>query len=333
MEIAFIWMPLVLAGLVVLASGVLALVLVIRRIRRSARAVPVAHTERLTALPGYRRLLRRYRLMLLASLLLVVIAAGASGLLASRPVDASVQSPDRFNRDIVLCLDVSGSMLDYDSDLIGQFQELAKQFAGERISLVMWNSSSVQVFPLTDDYGYLTDQLAVVKESMDRELAGDYETTGYTYYYGTELGEGASLIGDGLASCVLRFDRLDSQRSRTIVLATDNLMNGEQLVTFKEAADFATDRGVRVYGINPAGSYAPDEAEEFKTLALSTDGGYFSLDDAGAVASIANDVLAEQATHFTGAPELVYADIPGLPLLVLVIAFAGILVLAWRVRS
>ena len=326
-------MPLVLAGLVVLGSGVLALVLVVRRLRRAASAVPIAHSERLTALPGYRRLLRRYRVMLIASLVLVVIAVGASGLLASRPVNASVQNPDRFNRDIVLCLDVSGSMIDYDSDLIGQFEELAKQFAGERVSLVVWDSSSVQVFPLTDDYNYLTDQLTVVKDSMDRELAGDYDTKGYTYYNGTELGEGASLIGDGLASCVLRFDRLDSERSRTIVLATDNLVNGEQLVTFKDAADFATDRGVRVYGINPAGSYAPDEAEEFKTLALSTDGGYFALDDARAVASIANDVLAEQATHFTGAPELVYADVPQLPLLILVIAFAGILVLAWRVKS
>jgi hypothetical protein len=120
-------MPLVLAGLVVLGSGVLALVLVVRRLRRAASAVPIAHSERLTALPGYRRLLRRYRVMLIASLVLVVIAVGASGLLASRPVNASVQNPDRFNRDIVLCLDVSGSMIDYDSDLIGQFEELARR--------------------------------------------------------------------------------------------------------------------------------------------------------------------------------------------------------------
>lgn len=329
MELALPWMPLVLGALTVVAAVVATVVLLVHRAARR-RAAPVAHSDRLTALPRFRRVLGTYRALLAALIAVVILAAFAVGVIASRPVSSTLTHSETYSRDIVLCLDVSGSMVGYDALVIEAFEELIDEFDGERVALVLWNSSSAQVFPLTDDYDYLAAQLETVRESME----GSYEPgASYNYWNGTLVADGASLIGDGLASCVLRFDRLDSERSRTIVLATDNVINGEPLLTFEEAADFAIDRDVRVFGINPLEDTAPTEAREFEELVDKTGGGYYTLDDPDAVSGIVDGVLEDQATAFESTPKLEFTDVPAPALGWAVLAFAALLVLGWRVRQ
>jgi Ca-activated chloride channel homolog len=318
----------VLAGLTVVAAIVVTVVLLVHRAARR-RAAPVAHSDRLTSLPRFRSVLANYRALLAGLLVAVILAALAVGIVASRPVSSTLTHSETYSRDIVLCLDVSGSMVDYDALIVEAFERLVDEFDGERIALVLWNSSSAQVFPLTDDYDYLATQLATVRESME----GSFDSSSsYNYWNGTLVADGASLIGDGLASCVLRFDRLDSERSRTIVLATDNVINGEPLLTFEEAADFAIDRDVRVFGINPLENSAPREAEEFERLVEKTHGGYYTLDDPDAVSGIVDGVLEEQATAFDSTPKLEFTDVPGAALGWGVLAFLVLLVVGWRVR-
>ena len=329
MELALPWMPLILAALTVVAAIVVTVVLLMHRAARR-RAAPVAHSDRLTALPRFRSVLAVYRALLAGLLVAVILAALTIGVVASRPVSSKLTHSETYSRGIVLCLDVSGSMVDYDALVIEAFEDLVGEFDGERVALVLWNSSSAQVFPLTDDYDYLSSQLATVRESME----GSYESgSSYNYWNGTLVADGASLIGDGLASCVLRFDRLDTERSRTIVLATDNVINGEPLLTFDEAADFAIERDVRVFGINPLEDTAPQEAEEFEELVDKTGGGYYTLDDPGAVSGIVDGVLEDQATAFDSTPMLEYTDVPGAALGWSVFAFLVLLVVGWRVRQ
>jgi Ca-activated chloride channel homolog len=329
MELALPWMPLVLCVLTLVAAIAVTVALLMRRAARR-RGAPVAHSERLTALPRFRSVLAVYRALLAGLLVAVILAALAIGIVASRPVSSELTHSETYSRDIVLCLDVSGSMVDYDALVIQAFEELVSEFNGERIALVLFNSSSAQVFPLTDDYDYLADQLATVRESME----GGFGSTGsYNYWNGTLVADGASLIGDGLASCVLRFDRLDAERSRTIVLATDNVINGEPLLTFEEAADFAIERDVRVFGINPLEDTAPKEAIEFEALVEKTRGGYYTLDDPDAVTGIVDGVLAEQATAFDSTPKLEITDTPGAAFGWSVLGFLVLLVVGWRVRQ
>lgn len=329
MEIALTWMPMVLGALTLAAAIAVTVVLLARRAARR-RAAPIAHSDRLTALPRFRRVLAAYRALLVGLVVVVILAALAVGAVASRPVSSTVTQFEIYNRDIVLCLDVSGSMVDYDAVVLEAFEELVDEFNGERISLVLWNSSSAQVFPLTDDYDYLKTQLASVREGM--EGAADFNSSGYSYWNGTLVADGASLIGDGLASCVLRFDRVDTERSRTIIMATDNVINGEPILTFEEAADFAIERDVRVFGINPSEDIAPREAEEFEELVDKTGGGYYTLDDPSAVPDIVDGVLEDQATVFESAPVLEFSDVPQPALGWAVVAFALLLVIGWRVR-
>ena len=52
-------------------------------------------------------------------------------ILTGRPSSVAVVSPEVKNRDIVLCLDVSRSMYEYDVEIIKTYRTLARKFDGE----------------------------------------------------------------------------------------------------------------------------------------------------------------------------------------------------------
>ena len=328
MEVTYWWLAPI--WLVVIAGVVW---LVLRRERKrdaaAAASLPVANSERLTQLPGYRRALARYRALvfgLVASIVLVLVAGVG---LSMRFARLDVTQPDLKNRDIVLCLDVSGSMIDYDTEVVDVFSDLAEKFQGERISLVVFNASAVTYFPLTSDYDYIQKQFAQLQD----EFAADEEGT---YYRGTLLGDGSSLVGDGLATCAVRFDATDEPRSRSVILVTDNLIAGDPIFTLPEAGDLASERGVRVYGINPGDTDAKDYldglAREFEQVVTSTGGSYFALDDPRGIPSIVDEITAQQAALMRGPVQLVRADEPAFFVGLGALGLAGIFVLAWRVR-
>jgi len=323
-ELIFWWTIPVWAALVV----VVALLLRRRRAERAAVSLPIAHRDRLTSLPGYARALGRYRrllVLIVASLAVVLFGAVA---LTARPASVASVQPELKNRDIVLCLDISGSMVDYDKEVLDVFGELAQQFTGERISLVVFNASAVTRFPLTSDYDYISNQLTELREQFD--------STDSDYYRGTLYGNGSSLVGDGLASCAVRFDSPDQERSRSVILVTDNLIAGKPVFTLPEAGELARSRGVRVYGINPgdteAKAYLAELATEFRTVVDGTGGAYYALDDPATIPSIVDDITAQQAASMTGEPELVLVDQPAFGVLLAFVGLAGFFGLVWRLR-
>lgn len=314
----------------VLVAVVAVALLLVRRSRsaRDAASLPVANSERLTSLPGYARALRRYQALIAgvcaAVILLVLVAVG----LTTRFASVDVRQTELKSRDIVLCLDISGSMIEYDSHVIDVFSELANEFEGERISLVIFNASAVTYFPLTSDYGYIQRQFAKLQEQFE---SGEQE-----YYNGTLIGDGSSLVGDGLASCTTKFDEPDAPRSRSVILVTDNLIAGEQIFTLPEAGKLATREGVRVYGINPGDttekSYLDELAEEFKTVVESTGGTYHALDDPQSIPAIVDRITAEQSALLKGPVQLVRTDQPGLLVLLAFLGVGGLFVLGWRLK-
>jgi hypothetical protein len=329
MELIFWWAPL---AWLLFAAVVAAVVVLLHRRRARATpldgSLPIAHRDRLTALPGYTRALRRYRRLLLGLVAGIAVLLVASVALTARPAVPTSVQPELRNRDIVLCLDISGSMVDYDKEVLDVFGDLAQRFTGERISLVVFNASAVTRFPLTSDYDYIERQFA--------ELRAEFDSPDSEYYRGTLFGNGSSLVGDGLASCAVRFDAVDSERSRSVILVTDNLIAGDPIFTLPEAGDLAVERGVRVYGINPgdteAKAYLADLATEFESVVEGTGGSYFALDDPQAVPAIVDRITAEQAAAMTGEPTVLLVDRPQPWVLLAFLGLAGLLVLAWRLR-
>ncbi|KRE80749.1 vWA domain-containing protein [Arthrobacter sp. Soil762] len=311
----------------------------------NARRRPVANADRLTALPEYQGALRRHRRWLVVAALAATTLLVSAVAAAARPVELTTIQPEQRNRDIMLCLDTSGSMSSADAAVVQVFAELAKEFDGERIGLTVFDSSAIQVFPLTDDYAYVQEQLTLAKDAFD----GNPGSAGFLD--GTWNGRGSSLIGDGLASCVNGFpdtaadarraetgttETGGQRRSRSIVLATDNYLSGDPIFTLEQASALAKERDVRVYALNPGDfDYGPGPGQpgaRLRTAAEASGGAYHQLDSPDAVADIVHSVQENEATAMKGAPRAVVSDRPELPLALALLSGLVLAGASWRLR-
>lgn len=297
-------------GLVCAAAALatVAVLVAVRRVRRGrvgSNGQPgLANLDQALASDAFRRLHRRYRLLLGAEVCAVSIVAVAAAAMAMRPADRNEVEQHLRTRDVMLCLDVSGSMTEVDAEIVDRFADIAAELDGERIGLTVWDSSPVSLFPLTNDYEFISDEL---------DEAGTTFTSDSGYIRGTYEGDGSSLIGDGLASCVMRFDRLDEPRTRAIILATDNYVSGSQIMTLPEAAAFAASEDIRVYAISPE-DYTydgdSDELAELREAAESTGGVLYELTDDASVDEVVAAINEREGAELDVPPTVTYDDRP-----------------------
>lgn len=143
--------------------------------------------------------------------------------------------------DIVLCLDVSGSMTtqDFQPNRLEAAKALAIDFINKRktdnIGVVIFAGESFTQCPLTSDYGVL--QTAV--QNIHNGLLDD-----------------GTAIGSGLSTSVDRI-RKSNAKSKVIILLTDGENNGG-LIDPQTAKEIAKAFGVKVYTIGVGtNGYAP----------------------------------------------------------------------------
>lgn len=321
------FMLLIVGGVLVVAIAIGATIGLVRTSRRvTGGGAQLARAERLRALPSFSRAVRTRRIALSGILVLGALAVLSGGLAAARPMTAQTIQPVSTNRDIMLCLDVSGSMSEVDLEIIDVFENLLDGFEGERLGLTIFNSSPVQVFPLTDDYDFIREHLQSLRRSFD------YTDSVPEHYSGTLNGPGASLIGDGLTACAMRFDHVEEERSRTIIFASDNEVNGASIVSVPEAAAFAKSMGVRVFAINPVAGKDATMTQELADAAALTGGKAYELRDATTVDDIVTEVQQQAATQLKGQVQIIWSDSPNLALAVLAVLSIGFVALMWRVR-
>lgn len=328
MDVSLLW-PWMVAVVGVVAIALALLGILLPR-RRRDRGLPVAHVDRMTGLGAFRAALMRYRLWIGGALVASLAGALIAGAVAARPSGVHANQEDDYKRDIMLCLDVSGSMVDVDAEILGVYQQIAAELDGERIGMRIWDASSVMAFPLTSDYDYIQEQLGRYERALSGTLGPDEQ---FNYLAGTASGLGASLVGDGLASCVLDFADLEaSDRPRSIILATDNQVNGQQIFSLPQAGQLAVDHEVRVYAINPFDWGGDMASQELREVADGTGGAYFPLDFAQTVPQIVDRVNAIEAGYIETPPQIQVVDRPGtLPLIVLIIV-GVVCAAAWRAR-
>ena len=298
--------------------------------RSSGTGVAVAHTKRAREHPRFRRRLQILRVALGSILAVGLLGGVTSSYLAARPSgDISLESK-LATRDIMLCLDVSGSVIDFDAQVVKSFSDIVKDFEGERVGLAMWNSGTRLVFPLTSDYELVIDQLDYVA----RVLSDSYNYDGYSdLVAGTSAGYtyGSSLIGDGLVSCAQSFDQEEDERSRSIVFATDNALAGSPVFTLEEAAQLAADKGIVVHGLYISGGWS-DDNEEMREVFESRGGYYYAVEDAAAAQEIVAAVQAQDAVDLGVVGETITVDTPGNWPIAVGLATLLLLGLAWRFK-
>ncbi|OIU86737.1 hypothetical protein BFN01_10770 [Microbacterium sp. AR7-10] len=321
-------MPLVALGVLVAAVAVGAVIGIRSGRRADARpAALVSRAERLRALPSFRAAVRRRTALLSGIVALGAIAVLLGGVVAARPMAPKTVQPVNASRDIMLCLDVSGSMSDVDVEVLSVFEELLKGFEGERIGLTIFNSSPVQVFPLTDDYAFVKEQLQNVRGSFD------YVDETPEHWVGTLNGPGASLIGDGLAACTMRFDHQDDERSRSVILATDNELAGASILTLDEAAQYAKAQRVRVFALNPVQGKDAQVSAQLADAAALTGGQSYALRATTTVGDIIAEIQKQEATTLKGQAQVILVDSPNLWISLMLVAVLGFVLLLSVVRD
>ncbi|GIG19888.1 hypothetical protein Cch01nite_06120 [Cellulomonas chitinilytica] len=339
--------PAVLVGTAVLAVVVCAAAVVASRRTGRSRAgtVRVAHVGRLRTLPGYRRAVARRRAGLVVVGLLTLVTLGTAGWLAARPTAVESRQSHLDNRDIVLCLDVSGSMSGEDLAVVRTFRKLVSGLHGERIGLVVFDSMPLVLFPLTDDYDLVRSSL----EATEASIAG---AEGHPdIAAGTrDMSIGGSLVGDGLTGCAEQFRgdeelaRLEGttdpgtvdpvERSRVVILATDNKQitgRGGQLFTVQEAAQRTAELGALLVVLDANDDGSSTYSQELAAAAQTTGGQtYPAVEGDSAVGAITSIVKGLPSRTVVGPRVTSTFDVPGVALDLLLPLVVGLLV-AWRV--
>lgn len=340
MVMLMVWLIPVVLGLV-LAAAVLGWFRP-RASRPAGQVRWLANTAYLRRLPTYRKRMRLYQVALGGLGVFALVASLGTALLLARPAERDVRAEVLASRDIVLCLDVSGSMIEFDTEIVQTFSEMVESFDGERIALSVWNSTSRTVFPLTDDYNLVTQELDAAAEALDFDLDALFQTPESLdrleeFVAGTMSldPDSSSLVGDGLATCTFAFDESDTERSRSIILATDNQVLGNPIYSLQEAADLAAERDIRLYGLFAASeeSYSPENEEAFRQAVTGHGGLFYNADDPAAVDAIITDIASQQAVELDANPEVVITDRPETVLWLAVAGIAGLVLAAWRLRS
>ena len=314
--------------------------------RRAMRKAPVivANSQYLDSIPSFVRAQRVAKVVRVLQVCIAVLGVLAASILSGRISSERIETPDFASRDIVLCLDVSGSMYEYDTEILSTFAEMVDSFEGERVALSIFNSTSRTVFPLTNDYDLVKRELEQGAEAIDFDEFGyrlgnrDYSDEKVRQYVnfveGTRgIPDQASVVPDGLASCAQEFDQAEEDRSRSIIFATDNEVNGEPIFTLQEATEAVADRKIDLYTFYP-GAYecGPQCFEELQAATEDQDGELYESSDPDAIPSIINEIQKTQAKEMGAEPTVVRTDHPTFGFVLTFLSLVGILVLGWRAR-
>ena len=102
-------------------------------------------------------------------IVLIITSILLSGFLMARPYKTESKQLANYNRDIMLCMDISTTCDNLNAELIDKLEDVVRELNGERFGIVIFNSSPVLLCPLTNDYNYIievTDERGMSGELM-----------------------------------------------------------------------------------------------------------------------------------------------------------------------
>lgn len=298
----------------------------------------IANTKYIEEIPYYKEIMKKYKIISYSIKTICIIAILMSLILISRPASVNTQDSEMYNRDIYLCMDVSTSVDELNEQLVESLKKTVKSLKGERFGITIFNTSSVVLVPLTDDYEYVISVLdnlhKAFKSVNSLQVGNDYSYLTDYLVSGTSVGNeqrGSSLIGDGLASCVYNFSNLEEDRTRVIIFSTDNDLAGTELISLQDAAKLSKSKNITVFGIAPS-TTARKNGEELKKAVESTGGNYYTDTGAGTVSKIVNEIEKKGKSILKGQKEVKRTDKPQIPFIILVISIMILFILNKKVK-
>jgi Ca-activated chloride channel family protein len=190
-------------------------------------AIKVSSSKNFAGLSSWKNIVMHIPFVLRLLAVAFIIVA-----LARPQTKNEIQNVNGEGIDIVLCIDISGSMTaqDFTPNRMEAAKKVAEDFVdkrvADRIGVVIFAGESFTVCPLTTDHTVLKNSIAGIQNGL--------------------LEDGTS-IGDGLATGVDRL-RSGTSKSKVIILLTDGENNGG-LIDPSTAKEIARTFGVKVYTI------------------------------------------------------------------------------------
>ena len=310
-----------------------------------SRILRAANTKRLKESPLFKRKLLEIRILRLLSFAAILTALVAAVFLSARPFKKETVKNTITRRDIFLCIDLSSSNYEGVQELVEAFSDTVSGLDGDRIGISIFNTSSIQYVPMTDDYQFVLQRLdslseyLAAAEEFTRDFADKYDSVydipeseharfdelnrilaafdeGITAGY--EI-KGTSAIGEGLASCLFSFPELETEeRTRIILFLTDNHeeLIDDPLVTLEDAAQMCAYDNVAVFGIYPgSGQNLEDsewEKEDMKAAVEQTMGTFYDSGGSLTAEEILADIRARETMITNTAMAVRNEDEPGL---------------------
>ena len=195
---------------------------------RFLRGNKVANTYLLKKDSYYKYLKAKYIIIKKLVNALCIVAILICAYLISQPYKTTIKEETEYNRDIILTMDVSGSMRNQNASVCDQLIQIIKSLNGDRFSIMAFDSTAVTIVPLTNDYAYLEEILTNLRTIFASGTTYKEGDELYDLYYAVSYGAhtdgntGASLAGDGIASALYSFTRMNEKRTRVIIASTDN---------------------------------------------------------------------------------------------------------------
>jgi Ca-activated chloride channel homolog len=254
--------------------------------KKQTAAMPVSTTKGLSKTRSWKNTFQNFPFILRLLALACIITA-----LAHPQIKFDEQQSEGEGVDIVLCIDVSGSMT--AQDFVPNRMEAAKKVAedfvnsrpDDRIGIVIFSGESFTQCPLTTDHYVLISQIEQIRNG---------------------LLEDGTAIGSGLATSVDRL-RNSKAKSKVVILLTDGINNGG-LIDPATAKEIAKTFKVKVYtiGVGTDG-YAPTpvstpmgiimqnekvaiDEKLLKNIADETGGKYFRATDNKSLQNIYSEI-------------------------------------------
>ena len=95
--------------------------------------------------PYFKKKVRTYGILCKLLVGFTIIAIGVSFLLLARPYKKQVVDKEKYNRDIILCLDISYSVDELNLELVDNLKETVNSLKGERFGIMIFNCLSDQI--------------------------------------------------------------------------------------------------------------------------------------------------------------------------------------------
>lgn len=302
----------------------------------------IANTNYIKNTKYYQKKLKQYKYIKHLTILLFISAIISSIILLSRISKYDKYNDETYNRDIFLCMDVSSSVDELNLELVESLKNTVNNLHGERFGISIFNTSSVILVPLTDDYEYVTNTLDQIQKSIkinNPTKYKNYKEDNYLYtssyiYSGTIEGNeqrGSSLIGDGLASCTYNFSNIEEKRTRIIILSTDNDLAGTPLFTLNKAAQLSKSKGIKVFGIGTK-LMTNSNRLSFQESVEITGGKYYEHSQSTAN-SIIEDIEKTSKSILKKNTTIKTIDIPEIPFIILILSIIGIICISKKVEQ